>query len=133
MLMYVECRAIRKVPNASVIHLTTSRGSRIVAAWLPYNDRCRATMLFSHGNAVDLGLMLPFYRHAPATPNMHFPGHLSSMPAALSAPRAPAQAFLHVGKCLTPNICFPMCISTPFKRQGRPLFHAHADVQHMMA
>ena len=33
-----------------------------MGAWLPYSSQCRATMLFSHGNAVDLGLMLPFYR-----------------------------------------------------------------------
>ena len=47
-----------------MIHLTTSRGCKIVAAWIPYNPQCRGTMLFSHGNAVDLGLMLPFYRSA---------------------------------------------------------------------
>ena len=56
------CRAVKKVPNAQVVHLTTSRGCKIVGAWLPYSSQCRATMLFSHGNAVDLGLMLPFYR-----------------------------------------------------------------------
>ena len=47
-----------------MIHLTTSRGCKVVAAWIPYTPQCRGTMLFSHGNAVDLGLMLPFYRSA---------------------------------------------------------------------
>lgn len=38
---------------------------RIVAAFVDYNSRGRRTkrtLLFSHGNAVDLGQMLPFYR-----------------------------------------------------------------------
>ena len=43
-----------------------------MGAWLPYSSQCRATMLFSHGNAVDLGLMLPFYRLVTET--LHIKG-----------------------------------------------------------
>ena len=117
----VLCRAVRKVPDASVIHLTTSRGCKIVAAWLPLNAKCRATMLFSHGNAVDLGLMLPFYRQAPATPGMHSI-HSSSMPAALSVSviRAtpsflqlhmpgPLSSAAHVNQHISRGQCRPGC------------------------
>ena len=41
--------------------------SQIVAAYVPYQRRgqpVRPTMLFSHGNAVDLGQMMPFYKCA---------------------------------------------------------------------
>ena len=41
--------------------------SQIVAAYVPYKRRgqpVRPTMLFSHGNAVDLGQMMPFYKCA---------------------------------------------------------------------
>lgn len=39
----------------------------IVAAYIPYTSAGRETkrtILFSHGNAVDLGQMLPFYRYS---------------------------------------------------------------------
>ena len=36
-------------------------GSEIVAAFLAYK-KARPTLLFSHGNAVDLGIMLPFLK-----------------------------------------------------------------------
>ena len=61
------CRDLRKVLNCEVVQLDTmqTRGgggnSKIVVAWLPYKNVV-PTMLFSHGNAVDLGQMLPFYR-----------------------------------------------------------------------
>ena len=61
------CREIRKVLNCEVLHLDTRahRGgggkTKIVVAWLPYKS-VGPTMLFSHGNAVDLGQMMPFYR-----------------------------------------------------------------------
>ena len=44
------------------------KGEEIVAAYIPYNSAGRETprtILFSHGNAVDLGQMLPFYRCLP--------------------------------------------------------------------
>lgn len=53
--------------NCEVVWLDTMpiRGgggnTQIVAAWVPYKTVV-PTMLFSHGNAVDLGQMLPFYR-----------------------------------------------------------------------
>lgn len=61
------CRNVRKVLNCEVVWLDTKpiRGgggnTQIVAAWVPYKSVV-PTMLFSHGNAVDLGQMLPFYR-----------------------------------------------------------------------
>ena len=57
------CRGLRKVPDAQVMQLQTRRGSSIVAALISYHLKDRPTLLFSHGNAVDLALMLPFYRH----------------------------------------------------------------------
>ena len=54
------------MPDAQVMQLQTRRGSQIVAALIVYNAKNRPTVLFSHGNAVDLALMLPFYRHAAA-------------------------------------------------------------------
>lgn len=62
------CRDIRKVLDCEVFHLKTKphRGAggntQIVVAWVPYRTVV-PTMLFSHGNAVDLGQMLPFYRY----------------------------------------------------------------------
>ena len=53
--------------NCEVVRLDTKpiRGgggnTQIIAAWVPYKTVV-PTMLFSHGNAVDLGQMLPFYR-----------------------------------------------------------------------
>ena len=58
------CRGLRKVPDAQVMQLQTRRGSSIVAALISYHLKDRPTLLFSHGNAVDLALMLPFYRQA---------------------------------------------------------------------
>ncbi|KIZ02166.1 hypothetical protein MNEG_5795, partial [Monoraphidium neglectum] len=41
-------------------------GGRILTAFLPFRDArgraARATLLYSHGNAVDLGQMMPVYR-----------------------------------------------------------------------
>ena len=53
------CRGLRKVPDAQVMQLQTRRGSSIVAALISYHLKDRPTLLFSHGNAVDLALMLP--------------------------------------------------------------------------
>ena len=53
--------------NCEVVRLNTKPicgcggNTQIVAAWVPYKTVV-PTMLFSHGNAVDLGQMLPFYR-----------------------------------------------------------------------
>ena len=57
-----------------MVHLRTKRGTQIVAAYYPCKA-ARQTLLFSHGNAVDLGLMLPFYRWRllPTTPRQHAP------------------------------------------------------------
>ena len=60
-------REMRKVLNCQVLKLDTKpvRGgggnTQIIAVWIPYKT-VTPTMLFSHGNAVDLGQMLPFYR-----------------------------------------------------------------------
>lgn len=63
-------REMRKVLNCEVVRLHTKpiRGgggnTQIIAAWISYKTVV-PTMLFSHGNAVDLGQMLPFYRSSP--------------------------------------------------------------------
>ncbi len=55
----------------------------------PTTLKCRATLLFSHGNAVDLGLMLPFYRHARSRSGKDaIPIHSCVMPAAAVSPRS---------------------------------------------
>lgn len=48
------------MPDAQVLQLQTKRGSLIVAALISHHLKERPTILFSHGNAVDLALMLPF-------------------------------------------------------------------------
>lgn len=61
------CREMRKVLNCEVVRLDTKPiiggggNTQIIVAWVPYKTVV-PTMLFSHGNAVDLGQMLPFYR-----------------------------------------------------------------------
>ena len=66
--MFFHHREVRKVLNCEVVRLHTKpiRGgggnTQIIAAWIPYKTVV-PTMLFSHGNAVDLGQMLPFYRY----------------------------------------------------------------------
>lgn len=57
-----------------MFQLQTKRGSLIVAALISYHMKDRPTVLFSHGNAVDLALMLPFYRCAHAAPAAHCNG-----------------------------------------------------------
>lgn len=60
-------RDIRKVLNCEVVKLPTKAhdgaggNTTIIAAYVPYK-RVAPVLLFSHGNAVDLGQMLPFYR-----------------------------------------------------------------------
>lgn len=64
---------IPRVNNCTVVRLPTVRTKRgdggvseIVAAWLPYKSKtsgpAKVTILYSHGNAVDIGQMLPVYR-----------------------------------------------------------------------
>lgn len=58
-------RNLRKVLDCQVLRLDTRRGTNIVAAYIPFRKDTKLTILFSHGNAVDLALMLPFYRSGP--------------------------------------------------------------------
>ena len=73
------------MPDGDVAHLTTERGGSIIAVFVPYKPDFlpkepartsysltsapfpetaprRPTILLSHGTAVDLGRVLPFYR-----------------------------------------------------------------------
>jgi hypothetical protein len=43
-------------------HKGVGRSEEIVAAFIPYKKGWGPTILHSHGNAVDLGQMLPFYK-----------------------------------------------------------------------
>lgn len=55
------CRGLRKVLGCQVLRLKTKRGTTVVAAYIACKGQSE-TLLVSHGNAVDLGLMLPFYK-----------------------------------------------------------------------
>ena len=63
----LSCRDVRKVLNCDVVRLPTKPrqgaggNTTIIVAYVPYK-RVVPVLLFSHGNAVDLGQMLPFYR-----------------------------------------------------------------------
>jgi abhydrolase domain-containing protein 17 len=53
---------VKRVPGAEVFKLPRGRSSRsIVVVNVPSPTPVRHTLLHSHGNAVDLGIMLPFY------------------------------------------------------------------------
>lgn len=70
--LYIQpvLRGCRKVLSCSVHRLHTAgagkdSGNDVIAVHVPYTSAGRETprtILFSHGNAVDLGQMLPFYR-----------------------------------------------------------------------
>jgi len=51
--------------GCDVFTLHTKHGSDIVAAYIPTRRHSDPTLLYSHGNAVDLGQMLPFYKYPP--------------------------------------------------------------------
>eukprot|EP00882_Tetradesmus_deserticola_P011071 GHRQ01011706.1.p1 GENE.GHRQ01011706.1~~GHRQ01011706.1.p1 ORF type:complete len:144 (+),score=57.74 GHRQ01011706.1:347-778(+) len=59
-------RGYQRVPSARVHWLQTEHGNRIISAFVPFFDgrgsMARLTLLYSHGNAVDLGQMLPVYK-----------------------------------------------------------------------
>ncbi|GBF97745.1 hypothetical protein Rsub_10909 [Raphidocelis subcapitata] len=65
-------RGYPRVPSARVEWVDVPRrregggGTRVLTSFLPYRDArgrpARATLLHSHGNAVDLGQMMPIYR-----------------------------------------------------------------------
>uniref|UniRef100_A0A383W7Y1 Serine aminopeptidase S33 domain-containing protein n=1 Tax=Tetradesmus obliquus TaxID=3088 RepID=A0A383W7Y1_TETOB len=59
-------RGYQRVPSARVHWLQTEQGNRIITAFVPFFDgrgtMARLTILYSHGNAVDLGQMLPVYK-----------------------------------------------------------------------
>ncbi len=69
-------RDVPKVLQCEVFRVPTGgrqRGgpdsNQLVAAYVPYTRRGQPvapTVLFSHGNAVDLGQMMPFYKCAAA-------------------------------------------------------------------
>ena len=50
---------IKKVPRAQVALIPVESKENIVAAFIPAPKSSHKTLLYSHGNAVDLGLMLP--------------------------------------------------------------------------
>jgi hypothetical protein len=60
------CRNYQRVTSARVRWVQTSRGNNIISAFVPFQDgrgnRAKLTLLYSHGNAVDLGQMMPVYR-----------------------------------------------------------------------
>jgi len=61
------CRSLSKVSSARVHWVETSRGDKIITAFIPYLDgrggsQGRLTLLYSHGNAADLGQMLPVFK-----------------------------------------------------------------------
>lgn len=58
---YLKESFIHFIPeNMESIKATTKRGSEIAILYMPINSSSKLTFLLSHGNAVDLGLMLHF-------------------------------------------------------------------------
>lgn len=61
------CRGYPKVLNCEVVKLRTRLGETIIGAYFPRKSRTVGyrvpTILFSHGNAVDLGILLGFFRY----------------------------------------------------------------------
>lgn len=53
--------SIRELEAIEVFYARTSRGNRIACMFVRCTPNARFTMLFSHGNAVDLGQMSSFY------------------------------------------------------------------------
>ncbi|KOC67350.1 Abhydrolase domain-containing protein [Habropoda laboriosa] len=51
----------REKESVEVFYARTSRGNRIACLFVRCSDNARFTILFSHGNAVDLGQMSSFY------------------------------------------------------------------------
>lgn len=78
------------MPDAQVLQLQTKRGSLIVAALISHHLKERPTILFSHGNAVDLALMLPFYRCACVAMAAHCHATGSQCVLACDLPRTKA-------------------------------------------
>jgi pimeloyl-ACP methyl ester carboxylesterase len=71
--LYIQplLQGCRKVLSCTVLRIPSGSGRKgapveeVIAAYIPYTSAGRETartILFSHGNAVDLGQMLPFYR-----------------------------------------------------------------------
>lgn len=56
----------RRVLNCAVNQIKTKNGHTIVTAFFKSPTKAKCTLLYSHGNAVDLGQMLPFFRWASA-------------------------------------------------------------------
>jgi hypothetical protein len=60
------CRNYQRVTSARVNWVKTSQGNDIISAYVPFQDgrgkAAKLTLLYSHGNAVDLGQMLPVYK-----------------------------------------------------------------------
>lgn len=63
----LPCRGYPKVLGCEVVKLDTRLGETIVGAYFPRRSRARTyrvpTILYSHGNAVDLGVLLGFFRY----------------------------------------------------------------------
>ncbi|XP_039126073.1 alpha/beta hydrolase domain-containing protein 17B-like [Dioscorea cayenensis subsp. rotundata] len=51
---------VRKVDGIEVLRLPTRRGSEIIAVYLK-NNRAKGTLLYSHGNAADIGQMFDLF------------------------------------------------------------------------
>ncbi len=59
------CRGYPKVLNCKVVKIATRLGETVIGAYFPLKSRAGfrvPTILFSHGNAVDLGVLLGFFR-----------------------------------------------------------------------
>lgn len=59
------CRKVPIVRKCDTFTLRTKHGSDIVACYIATRRHSDPVLLYSHGNAVDLGQMLPFYESAP--------------------------------------------------------------------
>jgi len=53
--------SLREMENIEVFYARTSRGNRIACMYIRASNNPKFTILFSHGNAIDLGQMSSFY------------------------------------------------------------------------
>jgi alpha/beta hydrolase, putative len=53
--------SLRELENIEVFYARTSRGNRIACMYIRASNNPKFTILFSHGNAIDLGQMSSFY------------------------------------------------------------------------
>ncbi|CAH9080761.1 unnamed protein product [Cuscuta europaea] len=73
-------------PSIDVLRLQTKRGNKIVAFYLK-NPYARLTLLYSHGNAADLGQLYDLFLQLKANLRVNLMGYVFPWPSFLSSDR----------------------------------------------